>query len=107
MKYPKHNKVEIRRKKWRGKWYYAIKDIIKALTDTPNTKGYIKDWRNRKPKLKRDWDKLTKQVLLPAGRYNQHIRSAHAQNLKVIIELLPTTIKKKDFCTWLNRVDQD
>jgi len=106
MEFPKYNKVEIRRKKWRGKWYYAIKDIVKALMDTPNTKGYLKDLRNRKPKLKKDWDKLTKQILLPTNRYNQHVRSAHAENLKKIVEFIPFK-KKEEFFVWLDRVDHE
>ncbi len=108
MSFPIYKNQEIRRSKINGVWYYAIKDVITALTDTPDPKGYIKDLRNRKPFLKKNWDTLIERVLLPTKQANQYINSAKADDIFEIISFVPN--KKNNlnkFFDWLDYIDKD
>jgi hypothetical protein len=42
---------EIRRTIHNGEWWFVITDVIAALTDSVNPKGYFTDMRRREPEL--------------------------------------------------------
>ena len=49
---------EIRRVLFDGDWYYVIEDVVKALTDSVNPKGYLKDIRRRDKILSEGWGQI-------------------------------------------------
>ncbi len=48
-------KKEIRKTLKDGEWYFVIEDVVAALTDSKQSKGYIKDMRRRDPELAKGW----------------------------------------------------
>jgi DNA-damage-inducible protein D len=51
-------KKEIRKTIYNNEWWFVIEDVIFALTDSKNPKGYIKDMRRRDVELAKGWGKL-------------------------------------------------
>lgn len=41
-----------------GKWYFAIDDVVQALTGSVNVKDYIKKLRMRDPDLDSYWGQI-------------------------------------------------
>ena len=52
------NDKKIRRAFLDGKWYFVIIDIISALTNSPNPKGYLKDMKRRDSYLNKGWGQI-------------------------------------------------
>ena len=46
---------KIRRTWYNGEWWFVIEDIIYALTNSKDPKGYIKDMRRRDEELSKGW----------------------------------------------------
>ncbi|MCL2334622.1 MAG: hypothetical protein FWC57_01000 [Endomicrobia bacterium] len=46
---------EIRRTLHNGEWWFAIVDVVAALTDSVQPDGYLKDMRRRDPELFKGW----------------------------------------------------
>ena len=42
---------EIRKTIYQNEWWFVIEDVVAALTDSVQPKGYIKDMRRRDPGL--------------------------------------------------------
>lgn len=38
-----------------NRWYFSIQDIVGVLTESTDTKQYIKKMRNRDPELNSNW----------------------------------------------------
>ncbi len=49
---------EIRKTIDNSEWWFVIEDVILALTDSKNPKGYIKDMRRRDAELAKGGGKL-------------------------------------------------
>lgn len=45
------------------KWYFAIVDVIKILTNSKNPKGYLKDMRRRDKELSKGWGQIATLLL--------------------------------------------
>jgi DNA-damage-inducible protein D len=44
------------RKIWHNdQWFFSVEDIVYALTDSSDTKQYIKKMRSRNPQLQLNW----------------------------------------------------
>ena len=46
---------EIRKTIHNNEWWFVIEDVVFALTDSKNPKGYIKDMRRRDAELTKGW----------------------------------------------------
>jgi hypothetical protein len=40
------------------KWYFAVADVVQALTDSANVRDYIKKMRKREQELNANWGTL-------------------------------------------------
>ncbi|MEX0961674.1 MAG: hypothetical protein WDZ28_02320 [Simkaniaceae bacterium] len=49
----------IRRAMHNNEWWFVVKDVVEALTDTTNSTDYIKKMRQRDPSLTEGGDKLS------------------------------------------------
>ena len=54
---------EIRRTWYNEDWYFSVEDVIYALTESANTKDYIKKMKKRNPTLAERWGQFV--TLLP------------------------------------------
>ena len=50
--------TEIRKVSIDGEWYFSIEDVVKALTDSIDPKGYIKDLRRRDDEISKGWGQI-------------------------------------------------
>ena len=48
-------------------WYFAIEDVIAALTDSSDPKQYVKCMRSRDMQLHSNWGTICTQVEMPAN----------------------------------------
>jgi DNA-damage-inducible protein D len=65
---------EIRKTIYNNEWWFVIEAVISVLTDSVQTKGYIKDMRRRDPELAKGWG----QIATPPFSTNNW-RTAEAQ----------------------------
>ena len=51
-------KKEIRKTIHKNGWWFVIRDVVAALTDSAQPEGYIKDMRRRDPELSKGWGQI-------------------------------------------------
>ena len=73
------------------KWYFAIDDVVLALTDSANVKDYIKKLRRRDPELDSYWETNCPLVeMTAADGKNRKIKAADTESLLRIIQSIPS-----------------
>lgn len=59
---------EIRKTIHNNQWWFVIRDVVAALTDSGQPDGYIKDMRRRDVELTKGWGQIaTPLSVQPAG----------------------------------------
>lgn len=92
------------------KWYFAISDVVAALTDSVNPTDYIKKMRKRDPELAKGWGQIVTplSVVTPGGQ--QRVNCADVKGIFRLIQSIPSP-KAEPFKQWMaqvaaNRLDQ-
>lgn len=87
-----------------NKWYFAVADVVEALTESVNVKDYIKKMRKRDPELNSNWGTFCPplEILAPDGK-KRKTQCANAESLLRIIQSIPSP-KAEPFKRWLARV---
>ena len=89
------------RKKWHNEqWWFVISDVVLALTNSVNPKGYIKDMRRRDEQLSQGWGQIATPLLVSTKGGNQKINCANTEGLFRIIQSIPSK-KAEPFKLWL------
>ena len=94
---------EIRKVYFDGDWYYVIEDIVKALTDSKDPKGYIKDMRRRDVELSEGWGQIATPLPIETKGGKQPINCANNEGVLRIIQSIPSK-KAEPFKRWLAKV---
>jgi len=94
---------KIRRTLHRDKWWFAIVDVVTALTDSVQPDGYIKDMRRRDPELSKGWGQIATPLLIATGGGPQSVNCANTEGIFRIIQSIPSP-KAEPFKRWLARV---
>ncbi len=68
------------------KWYYVIADVVRVMTDTSNTKDYIKSMRKRDKQLSLNWRQIVIPLPMQTAGGIQPINCASAKDLMCIIQ---------------------
>jgi DNA-damage-inducible protein D len=97
---------EIRRVFFDDDWYYVIEDVVKALTDSKDPKGYIKDIRRRDEELSKGWGQIATPLPIDTPGGKQSVNCANAEGLFRIIQSTPSK-KAEPFKRWLARVGKE
>lgn len=97
---------EIGRVSLDGEWYYVIEDVIKALTDSRDPKGYIKDLRRRDPVLSEGWGQIATPLPISTKGGKQNKNCANTENVFRIIQSIPSK-KAEPFKRWLARMGKE
>lgn len=95
--------TEIRRVLFDEEWFYSIEDVVKALTDSKNPKGYIKDLRRRNETLSEGWGQIATPLPIMTKGGRQLINCANNEGLLRIIQEIPSK-KAEPFKRWLAKV---
>jgi len=96
-------KKEIRKTLKDGEWYFVIEDVVAALTDSVQPKGYIKDMRRRDPELAKGWGQIATPLSIQTKGGKQKLNCANTEGIFRIIQSIPSP-KAEPFKRWLARV---
>ena len=97
---------KIRRLWHEEEWWFAIEDVIFALTDSKNPKEYLKDMRRRDLELSKGWGQIATPLLIETKRGPQKINCANTEGLLRIIQSIPSP-KAEPFKRWLAKVGHE
>ena len=74
-----------------SKWYFSVADVVQALTDSTDVRGYIKKMRKRESELNANWGTLCPPLeLLAADGKRRQTQCANAEGLFRIIQSIPS-----------------
>lgn len=95
---------EIRRTLHNDEWWFAIVDVVAALTDSADPKQYIKKMRQRDDVLNSYWGTIcTPLALVAADGKKRKINCANTEGLFRIIQSISSP-KAEPFKRWLAKV---
>jgi len=86
------------------KWYFAVADVVEALTNSGDIKQYVKRIRQRDPELNSNWGTIcTPLEMTAADGRRRKVLCANAEGLLRIIQSIPSP-KAEPFKRWLAKV---
>src|SRR3990167_4233962 len=94
---------KIRKTVHKNEWWFVITDVIEALTDSANSKQYLKNMLNRDPELSKGWVQIEHPLLIKTAGGRQKVRCANTEGIFRIIQSIPSP-KAEPFKRWLARV---
>ncbi|MFA6472973.1 MAG: Bro-N domain-containing protein [Candidatus Latescibacterota bacterium] len=96
-------KKEIRRTIHNNEWWFVIEDVVSALTDSVQPKGYIKDMRRRDPELAKGWGQIATPLEIDTSGGKQRLNCSNTEGIFRIIQSIPSP-KAEPFKRWLAKV---
>lgn len=95
---------EIRKTIYNNEWWFSVADVVEALTDTVDIRGYIKKMRKRDKELNAYWGTNCPPLEMTAkdGK-KRKITSANTEGIFRIIQSIPSS-KAEPFKRWLAKV---
>ena len=96
-------KKEIRKTIHKNEWWFVIKDVVAALTDSTQPEGYIKDMRRRDAELAKGWGQIATPLSVQTAGGVQKLNCANTEGIFRIIQSIPSP-KAEPFKRWLAKV---
>jgi DNA-damage-inducible protein D len=96
-------KKEIRKTIHNNEWWFVIRDVVAALTDSAQPDGYIKDMRRRDAELAKGWGQIATPLSVQTAGGTQKINCANTEGIFRIIQSIPSP-KAEPFKLWLAKV---
>ena len=96
-------KKEIRKIIHNNEWWFVIEDVIFALTDSKNPKGYLKDMKRRDSELSKGWGQIATPLSIMTAGGKQKINCANTEGVFRLIQSIPSK-KAEPFKLWLAKV---
>jgi len=96
-------KREIRKTIYRNEWWFVVKDVVAALSDSPNVQDYIKKMRKRDNELSKGWGQIVTPLSVRTAGGAQKLNCANTEGIFRIIQSIPSP-KAELFKRWLARV---
>lgn len=94
---------KIRKTIYKNEWWFVITDVIEALTDSVNSKQYLKNMLNRDEELAKGWVQIEHPLLIDTAGGKQKIKCANTEGVFRIIQSIPSS-KAEPFKRWLAKV---
>ena len=92
------------RRSWHGEeWWFAIVDVVAALTDSVQPEGYVKDLRRRDKELAKGWGQIATPLRVETEGGVQRVNCANTEGIFRIIQSIPSP-KAEPFKRWLAQV---
>lgn len=85
------------------KWFFSIKDVVTALTETTNAKDYIAKMRRRDPELSNGWGQFVHPLSIQTAGGPQKENCADMEGMFRIIQSIPSK-KAEPFKRWMAAV---
>lgn len=98
---------EVRRTWHNEQWYFSVLDVVQALTNSKDTKQYVKKMRARDKELSVNWGTLCTllEIVSKDGKKRKET-VANLQGIFRIIQSIPSP-KAEPFKLWLAKVGQE
>ncbi|MFA5865005.1 MAG: Bro-N domain-containing protein [Phycisphaerae bacterium] len=96
-------KKEIRKTIHNNQWWFVLRDVVAALTDSAQPDGYIKDMRRRDPELAKGWGQIATPLSVQTLGGMQKLNCANTEGIFRIIQSIPSP-KAEPFKLWLAKV---
>jgi prophage antirepressor-like protein len=96
------------RRVWHNEeWFFAVSDVVQALTDSTDVKQYIKKMRSRDPQLADNWGTICTLLALTAT--DGKTRKENTTNLQGIFRIVQSisSPKAEPFKMWLAKVGNE
>jgi DNA-damage-inducible protein D len=95
---------QIRKSIHNGDWWFSVADVIEVLTDSVDSRQYIKRMRQRDPELDSYWGTICTplEMVAPDGK-RRKTNCANTEGLFRIIQSIPSP-KAEPFKRWLAKV---
>jgi len=94
---------KIRRTWHEEQWWFAVPDVVQALTDSTNVTDYIKKMRSRDKDLSEGWGQFVTPLRVETEGGKQKVNCANTESLLRIIQSIPSP-KAEPFKLWLAKV---
>ena len=85
------------------KWYFAIEDVIEALTESRDPKQYVKRMKLRDPELAKGWVQIVPLLTIMTEGGPQKMRCANLEGMFRIIQSIPSK-KAEPIKVWMAQV---
>jgi len=82
-------KKEIRKTIHNNQWWFVIRDVVSALTDSAQPEGYIKDMRRRDSELAKGWGQIATPLSVQTAGGIQKLNCANTEGIFRIIQSIP------------------
>ncbi len=95
---------KIRRTLHNNEWWFSVADIVEALTDSADSRQYIKKMRQRDPEMDSYWGTICTplELIAPDGK-KRETNCANTEGIFRIIQSIPSP-KAEPFKRWLAKV---
>lgn len=88
-------------------WYFSVEDIVFVLTESTDTKQYIKKMRKRDAELNSNWGTICTHVeMIAKDGKNRKIMASNTEGVLRLIQSIPSP-KAEPFKLWLAKVGSE
>ena len=94
---------KIRRTWFNDEWWFVAADIVEALTDSKDPKGYLKDMRRRDEGFSQGWGQIATPLLVDTPGGKQTLNCVSVKGAFRLIQSIPSK-KAEPFKQWLAQV---
>ncbi len=94
---------EVRRTIHKNEWWFVANDVVEVLTDTSNSKDYIRKMRLRDKELSKGWGQIVTPLSVETTGGLQKLNCANTEGIFRIIQSIPSP-KAEPFKRWLAKV---
>ena len=96
-------KKQIRKTLHQNEWWFVIVDVIEALTDSVDSRQYLKNMLNRDLELAKGWGQIEHPLSIDTAGGPQKMICANTEGIFRIIQSIPSP-KAEPFKRWLAKV---
>ncbi|MFS8469320.1 damage-inducible protein D [Xanthomonas hortorum pv. hederae] len=104
--FPAHDSAAVRRTWHQGQWWFAVIDLVVALTDSESPENYLRNLRRRDEELSRSWDTLVTPLRVATAGGPQLLNCTTLEGALRIIQSIPSP-KAEPFKRWLARIGNE
>jgi hypothetical protein len=94
---------KIRRVFYENTWWFVVVDVVRALTDSANPSGYLKDMRQRDLELNKGWGQIATPLSIDTAGGIQKLNCANTEGIFRLIQSISSP-KAEPFKRWLAKV---
>ena len=78
---------EVRRTWYQKEWWFVIRDVVFILTNSKDSKSYIKDMRRRDKELSNGWGQIATPLSIETSGGKQNLNCANPEGKSVALSI--------------------